>query len=86
MKVHEICPSFDDTKWRKITPLQKAEFQRREFFTDEVWVKWKQELDVCMSFRKSIKGKPTPEQMFLIDENSWNIKRLKRLLFGPEFS
>lgn len=77
-------PTFSTKDWRRITPLQKAEYQRREFFTDEVWLKWKQEYDTLMSYRKTIKGKPTPEQMFILEENAWTIKFLKRLLFGVE--
>lgn len=72
--------------WRKITPLQKSEFVRREFFGNDVWVKWKQELDDCMIFRKSIKGKPTELERYFLDENNWTIKYLKELLYGKEFS
>jgi hypothetical protein len=56
-------PDFSTKNWRSITPIQKAEFQQRDFLGNETWVKWKQELDLCMSFRKTIKGKPTDEQM-----------------------
>lgn len=70
---------------KKYTPIQLAEIRQREFHTDETWIKWKQELDACMSFRKTIKGKPTDEQMHFIEENAWTIKFLKRLLFGEGF-
>jgi len=86
MKVHEIStPSLYTSSWRKITPVQKAEFLKRELLGDDFWIKNKQELDLCMSFRKAIKGKPTEEQLYLLEENKYEIKRLRRLLFGVEF-
>lgn len=86
MKVHEInAPTFSTTNWRKITPIQKAEYIKREFLGDEYWIKNKQDLDLCMSLRKSIKGKPTEEQLYLLEENKQNIKYLRRVLFGVEF-
>ena len=77
--------TLNTTNWRKITPIQKAEYIKREFLGDDYWIKRKQELDLCMSFRKSIKGKPTEEQLFLLEENKQTIKYLRRVLFGVEF-
>ena len=86
MRVYEInTPDFSTANWRKITPIQRAEYIKREFLGDEYWIKNKQELDLCMSFRKSIKGKPTQAQLFLLEENKQNIKYLRRVLFGVEF-
>lgn len=85
MKVHEIARDIDTTNWRKITPVQKAELLKREFLGDDYWIKNKQELDACMSLRKSIKGKPTQAQLFMLEENKQNIRSLRRLLFGVEF-
>jgi len=82
MKIHEICQILDTSNWKSYTPIQLAELRQRSFHTDEVWIKWKQELDLCMSFRKTIKGKPTEEQMFYIEENAWTISFLRKLLFG----
>ena len=86
MKLHEICTIFDTSSCKSYTPIQLAELRQREFHTDEVWIKWKQDLDACLSYRKSIKGKPTEEQMFFIEENAFTIKFLKTLLFGEGFS
>ena len=80
-----VVPNFSTDNWRKITPIQKAEFLKREFLGNEYWIKNKQHLDEYMSFRKSIKGKPTEEQLFLLEENKWDIKYLRRVLFGVEF-
>jgi hypothetical protein len=85
LKVHDITKVLDTSNWRKITPVQKAEILKREFLGDGFWIKNKQELDLCMSFRKSLKGKPTDEQLYLLEENKYNIKSLRRLLFGVEF-
>jgi len=79
---YELCPALDTSKWKAYTPIQLAELRQRSFHTDEVWIKWKQELDLCMSFRKTIKGKPTEEQMYFIEENAWTISFLRKLLFG----
>lgn len=69
----------------KLSPIQLAEIRKREFLTDEFWIKFKIELDECNSFRKTLKGKPTPEQIYHLQENKYNIRFLKRLLYGSEF-
>lgn len=74
-------PTFDTSTWKRYTPIQLAELRQREFHTDEVWIKWKQELDSLLSFRKTVKGKPTEEQLFILSENNWTISWLKGLLF-----
>jgi len=64
--IHSERPHF---KFRTISDTEKAEFKARWFWGDEDWIRTKKELDSCMSFRKSIKGKPTDEQMIDIEIN-----------------
>lgn len=78
----QTIPSFSTNNWRIIKPTELAEIRQREFLTDEWWVKQKQKLDSCLMYRKSIKGKPTEEQMHQLSENAITIQLLKRLLFG----
>lgn len=66
---------------RNITDTEKAEYKGRWFWGDVEWIRMKKELDLCLSFRKSIKGKPTDEQMIDIEINKENIEFWKRRCF-----
>lgn len=68
--------------WRKYTATELAEIRQKEFLTPEVWGKWKLDLDGLLAFRKTIKGKPTDEQMFQLELNKVWITFYKRALFG----
>lgn len=64
-----------------ISPKQRGEIESRQFLGDEVWKEWKLDYDQCMAFRKSIKGKPTEEQMALIKMNAAFIDFYNSVLF-----
>jgi hypothetical protein len=65
----------------KLNARQLGEFERREFLGDETWRRWKTEYDQCMAFRKTIKGKPTDEQLVLIKANAEFIEFYGSVLF-----
>lgn len=52
------------------TIRQQCESDAKEFLTPEVWNSWKQEYDAAMSYRKSLKGKPTEEQRVQLSINA----------------
>lgn len=60
---------------------QMGELEARDFLGEETWKKWKQDYDACMSFRKTIKGKPTEEQMIQIKINAEFIEFYGSVLF-----
>lgn len=66
---------------QKLNARQIGEFEAREFYGDDVWKAWKQDYDECMSFRKSLKGKPTDEQRVQIDVNAHWIEFYGSVLF-----
>lgn len=53
-----------------LSPKQLCEYDARAFHTDEVWKRWKQIYDEAMTFRKSLKGKPTDEQREQLNANA----------------
>lgn len=66
---------------RNITKTELAELRSRWFWGDEDWIKMKQKLDTCLAYRKSIKGKPTEEQMMEINNNAMDIDFYNKILF-----
>ncbi len=73
---------MDTTKWRKLTKKQVGEFLARDFLGEDVWIRWKQNMDELLSYRKSIKGKPTPEQLFILELNKGAIKFYNHVLYS----
>ena len=54
------------------TPIgakQRCELDARAFLEDDVWRRWKTDYDELMAFRKTIKGKPSDEQMVTLEMN-----------------
>lgn len=49
---------------------QLCENDARDFLGDDYWKACKRDYDELMSYRKSLKGKPTEEQMFNIKLNA----------------
>lgn len=49
---------------------QLCENDARSFLGEETWKRWKAEYDTCMSFRKTLKGKPTEEQRAQLQANA----------------
>jgi len=71
-------------KGRKISATEKAELKARWFFGDEDWIRYKQRLDQALAFRKTIKGKPTDEQRFVLEVAAEDAAFYKRLCFFYE--
>ena len=63
------------------TDKQLCELDAREFLEDETWKRWKALYDECMSYRKTLKGKPTDEQRAQLDANAEWIAFCDTLLF-----
>ena len=53
-----------------VSPRQLCENDARAFLGEETWKSWKAEYDACMSFRKSLKGKPTEEERLQLEANA----------------
>ena len=70
------------TLGRKLTPKQVGEYQARDFLGEKDWILWKQDLDELLSYRKSIKGKPTDEQRFILDMNRTWIDFYNKVLYS----
>lgn len=60
---------------------QIGEYEARDFLGDETWKRWKTDYDNCMAYRKTIKGKPTEEQMLLLKANASFIEFYGSVLF-----
>jgi hypothetical protein len=60
---------------------QIGEFEARDFLGDETWKRWKTDYDNCMAYRKTIKGKPTEEQMVILTMNAAFIEFYGSVLF-----
>lgn len=60
---------------------QLGEFEAREFLGEDTWKRWKLDFDNCMAYRKTIKGKPTEEQMVLLKMNAHFIEFYGSVLF-----
>lgn len=60
---------------------QIGEYEAREFLGEETWKRWKLDYDNCMAYRKTIKGKPTEEQMVLLNTNADFIEFYGSVLF-----
>lgn len=64
-----------------LTPRQIGEIHSREFLGEETWKRWKAHFDECMSYRKTIKGKPTDDQRILLQANSDAVRLYSGVLF-----
>lgn len=53
----------------QIGDKQLCENDARSFLEDSVWKAWKTDYDSLMAFRKTIKGKPTEEQLVTLEMN-----------------
>ena len=58
------------TKMTSLSIRSVCEAHARDFLTDEVWRAWKNDYDQMMAYRKSLKGKPTEDQLFTIRTNA----------------
>jgi hypothetical protein len=65
----------------QLNAKQIGEFEARDFLGDETWRRWKTDYDNCMAYRKTIKGKPTEEQMVMIKMNAAFIEFYGSVLF-----
>lgn len=72
---------FHCPKGRTITPTEKAELKARWFWGDEEWIKMKQKLDSALSYRKTIKGKPTDEQRIELECKASDVEFYKSRCF-----
>jgi hypothetical protein len=50
--------------------MTRQEQECRDFLGDETWKRWKTDYDTLMAFRKTLKGKPTPEQRLILEMNN----------------
>ena len=60
---------------------QIGEFEARDFLGEETWKRWKLDYDNCMAYRKTLKGKPTEEQMVTLKMNAEFIEFYGSVLF-----
>jgi hypothetical protein len=64
-----------------INARQVGEHEARAFLSDDTWKRWKNDYDLCMAYRKTIKGKPTDEQRLQLDMNAMFIEFYGSVLF-----
>lgn len=69
---------------RPLRATELCEMEAREFLGDEWWKRMKQHYDDCMSYRKTLKGKPTDEQRIQLECNAHDIKWLGRVLWHSD--
>lgn len=60
---------------------QLSEIHARDFLGDDLWKDYKKDYDSLMSYRKTLKGKPTEEQMITIKMNAYWISYYDRILW-----
>ena len=60
---------------------QLSEIHARDFLGDDLWKDYKKDYDSLMSYRKTLKGKPTEEQMITIKMNADWISYYDRILW-----
>lgn len=78
----KILPNHNCTKiGTAMTPRQIGELEMRDFLGDDTWKRWKLRYDECMSFRKTIKGKPTGQQKLALLSNNCELEFLGSWLF-----
>lgn len=65
----------------KLNNHQLGELAARDFLEDGFWKAYKQDYDACMSFRKTIKGKPTDAERALLALNNTFIEFYSSILF-----
>ena len=66
----------------KLSKNQIGEYLARDFYGEDYWKKMKRELDEMLEYRNKIKGRPTEEQMFMIQNNKPMIEMLRAMLFS----
>lgn len=67
---------------RQLTATQVKELKCREFLGEETWIKWKQDMDSMLEYRKSFKGKPSEDQLVMLETNKHFIRFYNRVLFN----
>lgn len=60
---------------------QIGEFEARDFLGEDFWKACKRDYDECMAYRKTIKGKPTEEQLAVLKMNARFIEFYGSILF-----
>lgn len=65
----------------ELNAKQIGEFEARAFLGDEEWKRMKQDYDSCMTYRKTIKGKPDEEQRAMLQMNAAFIEFYGSVLF-----
>lgn len=65
----------------QLNARQIGEFEARDFLGEDTWKRWKTDYDNCMAYRKTIKGKPTEEQMVVLQMNAQFIEFYGSVLF-----
>lgn len=65
----------------QLNARQIGEFEARDFLGEDTWKRWKTDYDDCMAYRKTIKGKPTDEQMAILKMNAGFIEFYGSVLF-----
>jgi hypothetical protein len=66
---------------RPLNARQIGELEAREFLGDETWKRWKIAYDEAMGYRKTLKGKPTEEQLLTLQNNAMDIEFYGSVLF-----
>ena len=67
---------------RRLTPKQIGEYEAKAFLGEECWVKHKQIYDEMLSYRKSLKGKPTDEQRATLELDRLWIDFYSKVLYN----
>ena len=65
----------------QLNARQIGELEAREFLGEEFWKACKRDYDECMAYRKTIKGKPTDEQLVVLKMNASFIEFYGSILF-----
>lgn len=73
--------TFSKIKTRHLTAKEIGEFDSRDFHTDEVWKRMKNDLDELLAFRKTIKQKPDEFQKLVLEMNQVWIDYYNTTLF-----
>jgi hypothetical protein len=66
---------------RQLSAKQIGELDARDFLGEDTWKRWKLDLDEALSYRKTIKGKPTEEQLEVLKMNADFIEYYGSVLF-----
>jgi hypothetical protein len=66
---------------QQINKRQRCELDAKDLIGPDTWKEWKADYDSLMSFRKSLKGKPSPEDLVQLKLNSVFIEFYDRVLW-----